>query len=80
MDEQESIAELFKLIENNKAALNLEAYSLSQATLEQVFLKFAREQKGLDQNSEEDEQKSSIVNKIYQRVKNLRKKKDEYRI
>ena len=43
----QTIAELFGLIESNKEALNIETYSLSQTTLEQVFLTFAREQKSL---------------------------------
>jgi hypothetical protein len=40
--EQQSIADIFSLIENNKSLLNIEAYSLSQTTLEDVFLSFAR--------------------------------------
>lgn len=39
-----SIAKIFRLIESNKEALNIETYSLSQTTLEQVFLSFARKQ------------------------------------
>lgn len=39
-----SIAKIFRLIESNKDALNIETYSLSQTTLEQVFLSFARKQ------------------------------------
>ena len=41
----QNISELFTLIESNKEALNLETYSLSQTTLEQVFLSFARQQR-----------------------------------
>jgi hypothetical protein len=44
-EKMQIIAELFNLIESNKEAINLETYSLSQTTLEQVFLSFAREQK-----------------------------------
>ena len=44
----QTIAELFTLIETNKQLLNIETYSLSQTTLEQVFLLFAREQKSLE--------------------------------
>lgn len=44
----QTIAELFTLIETNKNLLNIETYSLSQTTLEQVFLSFAREQKSLE--------------------------------
>ena len=43
----QSIAELFTLIEFHKESLNLETYSLSQTTLEQVFLTFAKDQKAL---------------------------------
>lgn len=39
-----SIAKIFALIESNKEALNIETYSLSQTTFEQVFLSFARKQ------------------------------------
>ena len=46
----QTIAELFTLIEANKEQLELETYSLSQTTLEQVFLSFAKEQKNLDLN------------------------------
>lgn len=41
----QSISELFDLLESNKAGLKLETYSLSQTSLEQVFLSFARHQK-----------------------------------
>lgn len=44
-----SIAQIFNLIETNKDNLNIETYSLSQTTLEQVFLSFARKQ--IDTNS-----------------------------
>lgn len=39
-----SIARIFELIESNKQVLSLETYSLSQTTLEQVFLTFAKNQ------------------------------------
>jgi len=39
-----NIAQIFNLIETNKDHLNLETYSLSQTSLEQVFLNFARRQ------------------------------------
>ena len=39
-----SIAKIFSLIESNKQELNIETYSLSQTSLEQVFLSFARKQ------------------------------------
>jgi hypothetical protein len=42
--EIQTIAELFTLIEANKERLQLETYSLSQTSLEQVFLSFARHQ------------------------------------
>jgi hypothetical protein len=43
-----SIAELFTLLEANKESLKLETYSVSQTTLEQIFLSFAKEQKSED--------------------------------
>ncbi|KAK2169391.1 hypothetical protein LSH36_10g03041 [Paralvinella palmiformis] len=39
-----SIAEIFKSLQQNKETLNIEDYSFSQSTLEQVFLRFARRQ------------------------------------
>ena len=38
-----NIAYIFNLIEENKYSLDLETYSLSQTTLEQVFLSFAKQ-------------------------------------
>ena len=40
----QNIAQLFSLIEKNKDNLHLETYSLSQTTLEEVFLSFAKSQ------------------------------------
>lgn len=39
-----SIAKIFTILESNKDVLNLETYSLSQTSLEQVFIQFARNQ------------------------------------
>ena len=46
-----SIAQIFSLIENNKEYLSLETYSLSQTSLEQVFLTFAQKQNDGSLNS-----------------------------
>ncbi|XP_057628469.1 ATP-binding cassette sub-family A member 13 [Chionomys nivalis] len=40
----ECLADLFKVLENNKSLLNIKHYSISQITLEQVFVNFASEQ------------------------------------
>ncbi|XP_073095223.1 ATP-binding cassette sub-family A member 13 [Manis javanica] len=40
----ECLADLFKVLEKNKASLNIKHYSINQATLEQVFINFATEQ------------------------------------
>ncbi|XP_076402078.1 ATP-binding cassette sub-family A member 13 isoform X1 [Peromyscus maniculatus bairdii] len=40
----ECLADLFKVLENNKSILNIKHYSISQTTLEQVFVNFATEQ------------------------------------
>ncbi|XP_040602600.1 ATP-binding cassette sub-family A member 13 [Mesocricetus auratus] len=40
----ECLADLFKVLENNKSLLNIKHYSISQTTLEQVFVNFATEQ------------------------------------
>ena len=42
---ERSLANLFRLIEGNKNALKIETYSISQTTLEDVFLAFASSQK-----------------------------------
>ena len=39
-----SIAQIFSLIESNKEELKIETYLLSQTTLEQIFISFARKQ------------------------------------
>lgn len=54
-----SIAQLFTLIETNRQALKLETFSLSQTSLEQVFLSFAREQKSQDEVIPEEPMSSS---------------------
>ncbi|CAF3759468.1 unnamed protein product [Rotaria sp. Silwood1] len=40
---QTTPAELFQLIEENKQQLNIETYTISQTTLEQIFLSFGKE-------------------------------------
>ncbi|XP_008561637.1 PREDICTED: ATP-binding cassette sub-family A member 13-like [Galeopterus variegatus] len=37
------LADLFKVLENNKTFLNIKHYSINQTTLEQVFINFATE-------------------------------------
>jgi ATP-binding cassette, subfamily A (ABC1), member 1 len=54
--EIQSIAELFTIIEENKEQLKLETYSLSQTTLENIFLTFAREQNENESNYDELEE------------------------
>jgi len=36
-------ADLFQLLEQNKQQLNIETYTISQTTLEQIFLSFGRQ-------------------------------------
>ncbi len=40
--ERSTPAELFQLIEENKQQLNIETYTISQTTLEQIFLSFEK--------------------------------------
>lgn len=54
-----SIADIFNLIETNKEALSLETYSLSQTSLEQVFLSFAKKQ----YDSVDQQQSGSVKNR-----------------
>lgn len=48
---QMTIAKIFELIETNKDKLNIETYSLSQTTLDQIFLSFASKQNSLEYNN-----------------------------
>lgn len=41
--EQSTPAELFQLLEENKKQFNIETYTISQTTLEQIFLSFGKE-------------------------------------
>jgi len=41
--EQSTPAELFQLLEENKARLNIETYTISQTTLEQIFFLFGKQ-------------------------------------
>ena len=47
---ENSIANIFALIEENKESLKIETYSLSQTSLEQIFISFAKEQKDQSEN------------------------------
>ncbi len=47
-----NIAKIFTLIETNKEALEIETYLLSQTTLEQIFISFARKQAGQENSNE----------------------------
>ncbi|XP_033375250.1 ATP-binding cassette sub-family A member 13 [Parus major] len=54
---QGCLAELFRVLENHKAFLQTKHYSISQSTLEQVFINFATQQQGAWRSS----QGSSVV-------------------
>ncbi len=41
--EQSTPGELFQLLEENKEQLNIETYTISQTTLEQIFLSFGKQ-------------------------------------
>ncbi|KTF72310.1 hypothetical protein cypCar_00049813 [Cyprinus carpio] len=43
-----SLAKIFQLVLANKEMLNIEDYSVSQTTLDQVFVNFAKQQSGED--------------------------------
>ncbi|XP_032298475.1 ATP-binding cassette sub-family A member 13 [Coturnix japonica] len=47
------LAELFRILENYKAFLQIKHYSISQTTLEQVFINFATQQQGISLSSQE---------------------------
>ncbi|XP_072707693.1 ATP-binding cassette sub-family A member 13 [Ciconia boyciana] len=50
---QGCLAELFRVLENHKAFLQIRHYSISQTTLEQVFINFATQQQGVSHSSQE---------------------------
>uniref|UniRef100_A0A8C9R6I7 ATP binding cassette subfamily A member 4 n=1 Tax=Scleropages formosus TaxID=113540 RepID=A0A8C9R6I7_SCLFO len=45
-----SLARVFQLVVSNKEKLNIEDYSVSQTTLDQVFVNFAKQQSGEDED------------------------------
>ncbi|KAL4635920.1 retinal-specific ATP-binding cassette transporter-like [Arapaima gigas] len=45
-----SLARVFQLVVSNKEKLNIEDYSISQTTLDQVFVNFAKQQSGEDED------------------------------
>uniref|UniRef100_A0A8C4SRD7 P-type phospholipid transporter n=1 Tax=Erpetoichthys calabaricus TaxID=27687 RepID=A0A8C4SRD7_ERPCA len=45
-----SLARIFHLVASNKEKLNIEDYSISQTTLDQVFVNFAKQQTGEDED------------------------------
>lgn len=45
-----SVGQVFGVLEDQKAAGNLEEYAFSQTTLEQVFIEFAKQQEEHDQS------------------------------
>ncbi|XP_048796564.1 ATP-binding cassette sub-family A member 13 [Lagopus muta] len=47
------LAELFRVLENYKAFLQIKHYSISQTTLEQIFINFATQQQGISDSSQE---------------------------
>ncbi|XP_027734794.1 ATP-binding cassette sub-family A member 13 [Empidonax traillii] len=49
---QGCLAELFRVLENHKVFLQIKHYSISQATLEQVFINFATQQQGVSHSSQ----------------------------
>ncbi|XP_063255537.1 ATP-binding cassette sub-family A member 13 [Prinia subflava] len=49
---QGCLAELFRVLENHKAFLQIKHYSISQTTLEQVFINFATQQQGVSCSSQ----------------------------
>jgi hypothetical protein len=62
----QTLADIFSLIETNKVNLNIESYSISQTTLEQIFMSFANKLKqkqrndslaGLNANEESSDEK-----------------------
>ncbi|XP_054673820.1 ATP-binding cassette sub-family A member 13 [Grus americana] len=50
---QGCLAELFRVLENHKAFLQIKHYSISQTTLEQVFINFATQHQGVSHSSPE---------------------------
>jgi len=45
VDKTLTIGQIFTAVENNKGKLSIKEYSVSQTSLEQIFMYFARNQK-----------------------------------
>ncbi|XP_059511525.1 ATP-binding cassette sub-family A member 13-like isoform X2 [Stegostoma tigrinum] len=56
---QGDLTKMFQFLENNKAELNIKHYSISQATLDQVFINFARQ---LDETPDQTASENSRTN------------------
>nr|XP_055058409.1 retinal-specific phospholipid-transporting ATPase ABCA4 isoform X1 [Misgurnus anguillicaudatus]XP_055058410.1 retinal-specific phospholipid-transporting ATPase ABCA4 isoform X1 [Misgurnus anguillicaudatus]XP_055058411.1 retinal-specific phospholipid-transporting ATPase ABCA4 isoform X1 [Misgurnus anguillicaudatus]XP_055058412.1 retinal-specific phospholipid-transporting ATPase ABCA4 isoform X1 [Misgurnus anguillicaudatus] len=55
-----SLARIFQLVLANKERLNIEDYSVSQTTLDQVFVNFAKQQSGEDDSSPSQPRSSGL--------------------
>ncbi|CAD5112216.1 DgyrCDS1449 [Dimorphilus gyrociliatus] len=55
-----SLSSMFSSIEENKATLGIEDYSLCQTTLDQVFIDFARDQNDFNDDNDDRRQVNSI--------------------
>ncbi|XP_033111834.1 ATP-binding cassette sub-family A member 5-like [Anneissia japonica] len=59
-DEVNSLAKVFEIMQEGKSEFEIEEYSFSQSTLEQVFIEFAKQQEEIDEENEEPTQENEI--------------------
>jgi hypothetical protein len=74
---QMTIAKIFELIETNKDKLNIETYSLSQTTLDQIFLSFASKQHSLEHHNNYSPQSNIFnIDEVNENNKTINKNND----
>ncbi|XP_033122032.1 ATP-binding cassette sub-family A member 5-like [Anneissia japonica] len=59
-DEVNSLAKVFEIMQEGKSEFEIEEYSFSQSTLEQVFIEFAKQQEEIDEENEVPTQENEI--------------------
>jgi hypothetical protein len=55
------LAQAFRLLEENKNKLKITEYSVTQCSLEQIFIKFAKSQISEDDNNGDEQNGSTVV-------------------
>ncbi|XP_065067747.1 ATP-binding cassette sub-family A member 2-like [Rhopilema esculentum] len=59
-----SLSDIFAALENSEASVNIEDFSVSQTTLENVFINFAKEQMDRSEGREKDSEPASLIQRL----------------